>query len=143
MEKQLEEKNTEMGNVITRSEEFIQKNQKTLTIVLVAILVLIALIFGLRKWVFQPRENRAAEEMFAAEQWFNQGDFEKALNGDDTYRGFVSVAEKYSSTKAGKLARTRQCQRGGKPLPQSRRYQCQLCHLAIRTLQSRHGLPHA
>lgn len=105
MEKQLEEKNTEMGNVITRSEEFIQKNQKTLTIVLVAILVLIALIFGLRKWVFQPRENRAAEEMFAAEQWFNQGDFEKALNGDDTYRGFVSVAEKYSSTKAGKLAR--------------------------------------
>ena len=28
MEKQLEEKNTEMGNVITRTEEFIQKNQR-------------------------------------------------------------------------------------------------------------------
>lgn len=105
MEKQIEEKNTEMGNVITRSEEFIQKNQKTLIIIVAAILVVVLAIFGLRKWVFQPRENRAAEEMFAAEQWFAQGDFEKALNGDDTYRGFLSVAESYGSTKAGNLAR--------------------------------------
>ncbi len=105
MEKQIEEKNTEMGNVITRSEEFIQKNQKTLLIVVVAILVVILAIFGLRKWYFQPREVRAAEEMFAAEQWFNQGDFEKALNGDDTFRGFLSVADSYKCTKAGNLAR--------------------------------------
>ncbi len=105
MEKQLEEKNTEMGNVITRSEEFIQKNQKTLIIIVAAILVVVLAIFGLRKWVFQPRENRAAEEMFAAEQWFAQQDYEKALNGDDTFRGFLSVADKYGSTKAGKLAR--------------------------------------
>ena len=41
MEKQIEEKNTEMGNIISRSEEFIQKNQKTLIIVVVAILVVI------------------------------------------------------------------------------------------------------
>lgn len=105
MEKQLEEKNTEMGNVITRSEEFIQKNQKTLIIVVAAILVVILAIFGLRKWYFQPRETRAAEEMFAAEQWFAQGDFDKALNGDDTYRGFLSVADNYKCTKAGNLAR--------------------------------------
>lgn len=105
MEKQLEEKNTEMGNVITRSEEFIQKNQKTLIIVVAAILVVILAIFGLRKWYFQPREIRAAEEMFAAEQWFAQGDFDKALNGDDTYRGFLSVADNYKCTKAGNLAR--------------------------------------
>lgn len=105
MEKQVEEKNTEMGNVITRSEEFIQKNQKTLIIIVAAILVVVLAIFGLRKWYFQPREARAAEEMFAAEQWFAQGDFDKALNGDDTYRGFLSVADSYSGTKAGKLAR--------------------------------------
>ncbi len=105
MEKQIEEKNTEMGNIISRSEEFIQKNQKTLIIVVVAILVVILAIFGLRKWYFQPREVRAAEEMFAAEQWFDQGDFDKALNGDDTYRGFLSVIDSYGSTKAGRLAK--------------------------------------
>ena len=105
MEKQVEEKNTEMGSVITRSEEFIQKNQKTLIIVLVAIVVVIVAIFGLRKWVFQPRETRAAEEMFAAEQWFAEGNFDKALNGDDTYRGFLSVIDSYGCTKAGNLAK--------------------------------------
>ena len=105
MEKQIEEKNTEMANVITRSEEFIQKNQKTLIIIVAAILVVVLAIFGLRKWVFQPREVRAAEEMFAAEQWFAQGDFEKALNGDDTFRGFLSVIDNYNCTKAGKLAK--------------------------------------
>ena len=105
MEKQIEEKNTEMGSVITRSEEFIQKNQKTLIIIVVAILLVILAIFGLRKWVFQPREVRAAEEMFAAEQWFQQGDFEKALNGDDTYRGFLGVIDSYKCTKAGNLAK--------------------------------------
>ena len=105
MEKNVEEKNTEMGNVITRSEEFIQKNQKTLIIIVAAILVVILAFFGLRKWYFQPREVRAAEEMFAAEQWFNQGDFEKALNGDDNYRGFLSVIDNYKCTKAGNLAK--------------------------------------
>lgn len=105
MEKQIEDKNTEMGNVITRSEEFIEKNQKTIIIVIVAILVVVLAIFGLRKWYFQPRENRAAEEMFAAEQWFAQGDFDKALNGDDTFRGFLGVIDSYGSTKAGNLAK--------------------------------------
>ena len=105
MEKKIEDKNTEMGNVITRSEEFIEKNQKTLIICIAAIIVVVLAIFGLNKWYFQPREVRAAEEMFAAEQWFAQGDFDKALNGDDTFRGFLSVADSYGSTKAGKLAR--------------------------------------
>lgn len=105
MEKQIEEKNTEMGSVITRSEEFIQKNQKTITICVVAVLVVVLAIFGLRKWYFQPREVRAAEEMFAAEQWFAQGDYEKALNGDDTFRGFLGVIDNYGCTKAGNLAK--------------------------------------
>lgn len=105
MEKQIEDKNTEMGNVITRSEEFIQKNQKTLTIAIVAVLVVVVAIFGLRRWYFQPREDRAASEMFAAEQWFAQGEFQKALDGDDIFRGFTAVADSYKGTKAGNLAR--------------------------------------
>ena len=105
MEKQIEEKNTEMGSVITRSEEFIQKNQKTIIICVVAVLIVVLAIFGLRKWYFQPREVRAAEEMFAAEQWVAQGDYEKALNGDDTFRGFLGVIDSYSCTKAGNLAK--------------------------------------
>ena len=105
MEKQLEEKNTEMGSVITRSEEFIQKNQKTLIIGICAVIVIVLAIFGLRRWYFQPRETRAADEMFAAEQWFDQGEYQKALDGDETYRGFLSVIDGFGSTKSGNLAK--------------------------------------
>lgn len=103
--KEIEEKNTEMGNVITRTEEFIQKNQKTIIGVVVAIVLVALAIFGYFKWYKQPREARAAEELFAAEQYFLNGEFQKALDGDDTYRGLLSVIDNYGSTKAGNLAK--------------------------------------
>ncbi len=105
MENKLEERNTEMGSVISRSEAFIEKNQKTLIIIVAIIVLAVLAVFGLRKWYFQPREARAAEEMFAAEQWFYQGDYETALNGDDTFRGFLSVIDNYGGTKAANLAK--------------------------------------
>lgn len=105
MEKQIEEKNTEMGNIITRSEEFIKKNQKTFIAVGIVIVVLAVAIFAYFKWYKAPREARATNEMFAAEQWFAQGDYEKALNGDDTFRGFLGVIDNYGGTKAGNLAK--------------------------------------
>lgn len=104
MEQKIEEKNTEMGSIITRSEEFIKKNEKNLIIGLCVVLVVIVAIFGLRRWYFQPRQERASAEMYAAEQWFAQGDFQKALDGDDTYRGFTNVASSFSGTKAANLA---------------------------------------
>ena len=67
MEQKIEERNTEMGSVITRSEEFIKKNEKPLIIALVAVLVVIVAIFGLRRWYFQPRQERASAEMYASE----------------------------------------------------------------------------
>ena len=69
-------------------------------------LVLVALaIFGYHKWYKQPREQRASEELFAAEQYFLNGEYQKALEGDDTHRGLTSVIDNYGSTKAGNLAK--------------------------------------
>ena len=105
MKEQLEEKNTEMGNVITRSEEFIRKNQKMIITIACAVVVVAFAIFGYYKWYKAPREMRAAEEMFAAEQYFLQGDFQRALDCDDANRGFISVIDNYGGTKAGNLAK--------------------------------------
>ena len=105
MENQIEEKNTEMGNVITRSEEFIRKNQKTITIIAAAIVAVALIIFCVVKFYVQPREQRAADEMFYAENYYNNGDFQKALEGDDNHRGFVSLIDAYGSTKSGNLAK--------------------------------------
>lgn len=105
MKEQLEEKNTEMANVINRYEEFIQKNQKTIITVACVIVAVALIIFCYFKFYKAPRENRAAEAIFYAENYFDNGDYQTALDGDGTNPGFLSVIDNYGCTKAGKLAK--------------------------------------
>ncbi len=105
MEKQLEEKNTEMGNVITRTEEFIQKNQKKIIIVACAIVAVALIIFCYFKFYKQPREEKAAAAIFFAENYFDNGDYQQALEGDGQNPGFLAIIDNYGSTKNGNLAK--------------------------------------
>lgn len=105
MEKQIEEKNTEMGNVITRTEEFIQKNQKKIIIIACAIVAVALIIFCYFKFYKQPREEKAATAIFYAENYFDNGDYQQALDGDGQHPGLLAVIDNYGSTKSGKLAK--------------------------------------
>jgi tetratricopeptide (TPR) repeat protein len=105
MEKQLEEKNTEMGNVITRTEDFIQKNQKKIIIIACAIVAVALIIFCYFKFYKQPREEKAANAIFYAENYFDNGDYQQALDGDGQNPGFLAIIDNYGSTKVGKLAK--------------------------------------
>ena len=54
----------------------------------------------------KPREQKAAEALFAGEHYFQNGDYETALNGDQNeYAGFEAVIDEFGGTKAGKLAK--------------------------------------
>jgi tetratricopeptide (TPR) repeat protein len=44
------------------------------------------------------------EELFAAQKYFEQEDFKKALEGDGKFAGLLSIIEDYGSTKGGSLA---------------------------------------
>ncbi len=52
----------------------------------------------------EPLEKEASEEMYIAEFYFQNNDFDKALNGDGQFSGFISVASDYTSTDAANLA---------------------------------------
>ncbi len=105
MKEQNEEKNLEVSGIVAQTEQYIQKNQKMIITVATCILVVILGIFAYVKFISQPRQLHAAEDMYAAEQWFNEGNFEKALNGDDQYLGFNEVIKKYGCTKSANLAK--------------------------------------
>ena len=105
MKEQLEEKNTEMANVINRYEEFIQKNQKKIIIAVCAVVAVALIIFCYFKFYKAPREAKAAEAIFYAENYFDNGDYQTALDGDGTNPGFLAVIDQYGCTKAGKLAK--------------------------------------
>ena len=105
MKEQQEEKNLEVSGIIAKAEQFVEKNKKKLTIGAAAVVLVALAIWAYVALVAQPRQARAAEDMFAAEQWFNEGDFEKALSGDDQFLGFTDIIDEYGSTKSGNLAK--------------------------------------
>ena len=105
MKEQNEEKNLEVSGVIAKTEQYIEKNKKTLITIACAIVVVALGIWAYISLVAQPRQERAAESMYAAEQWFNEGNFETALNGNDDFMGFNEVIDKYGCTKSGRLAK--------------------------------------
>ena len=95
-----------MEEAVSRSEAFINKNKKTITAIVCAVVVLVVAGMLVSTYVIKPREQKAAEALFAGERYFQNGDYETAINGDQyEYAGFEAVADQYGCTKAGKLAK--------------------------------------
>ncbi len=84
---------------------FVEKNAKALIIGVAAIIVIIAGYFCYTSFIAGPREDKASTAIAKGQDYFNQEQFDKALNGDGAgYVGFVKIASDYSSTDAGNLA---------------------------------------
>lgn len=95
-----------MEETLNKSEAFVMKYQKPLLGSLVAILVIIAGIIAVNNYVIKPRAEKASTLLAQGQDYFNKEDFEKALNGDKAeFPGFAVIAEDYSSTDAGNLAK--------------------------------------
>ena len=58
-----------------------------------------------RDWLWRPNEEKASTAIARGQEYFAQGMFQQALEGDSTgYKGFAKLASDYSSTAAGNLA---------------------------------------
>lgn len=91
-------------STLTKSEQFIEKNQKYIMYAVFGIVAVIGLYWAFMKYYKTPRENEANSQMFVAEQNFAADSFQLALNGNMNYPGFISIIEDYSGTKAANLA---------------------------------------
>ncbi|MFO8235910.1 MAG: tetratricopeptide repeat protein [Bacteroidales bacterium] len=91
-------------NVLSKSEQFIENNQKTLTTIVLVILILVAGFLAFNRYYKTPMEEEAQGQMFRAEQYFAQDSFQLALNGDGNYLGFLDIIDEYGITKSANLA---------------------------------------
>jgi tetratricopeptide (TPR) repeat protein len=93
-------------DALTRSEAFLVKYQKTIIGVVVAIAVIIAGVFLYKRYYAEPHENKAQIALFPGQKYFEQDQYDKALNGDNNgYIGFLKVEDEYGGTKAANLAK--------------------------------------
>lgn len=94
-----------MNEVLSSSEQFIEKNQKGISIVILVVVIAVGAWLGLRHFYFEPREATAYAEMFKGEFYLDADSFALALNGNGAdYIGFEAIANEYSHTDAGNLA---------------------------------------
>ncbi|MHC1704927.1 MAG: tol-pal system YbgF family protein [Tenuifilaceae bacterium] len=93
-----------LENALTRTERYIESNQKSLTIIVLAIVIVVGAYLGYKKLYLAPMEEKAQSQIFAAEQYFERDSFKLALNGDGNYLGLLDIIDKYGPTKSANLA---------------------------------------
>lgn len=89
---------------LTRTEQYLEENYKTLLIGLAAIVLLVGLGW-LAKIYLNKRNDEAQSQMFQAEKYLEIDSLKLALNGDGNYLGFLDIAKDYRFTNSANLAR--------------------------------------
>jgi len=99
----IENKNT--TGPASKKSGFIEENQKSLGFILVGIIVLVLLYFGYQQFYLSPRAEKAAAEMFKAEEYAAIDSLRaKAIAGDGSFSGFEEIAKEYNNTKSANIA---------------------------------------
>ncbi len=107
MSKKTEENATgfqSVENALSRTEQYIEENQKSLTIIILAIIVVVGGYLGYKKFYLEPNNKEAQSSMYVAEQYFEKDSFKLALNGDGANYGFLDIIDEYGFTKSANLA---------------------------------------
>ena len=94
-----------VGEAISTASQWFEKNQNLLEWILIGVIAVVAGVVALSHYVIKPKGLEAANENAKAEAYFLQGDYTKALNGDEAdCIGFEQVAADYGFYQQGKLA---------------------------------------
>ena len=90
--------------IIAKAKDFWERNSKIIMIVAGAIILLGGGYLGYKYLIQKPKEDKAAQAIFKAEEYYRMDSVNLALNGDGQYPGFLTVIRKYGGTDAGNLA---------------------------------------
>ena len=86
-------------------KSFFQENEKSIIFIVGAIIVLILLYIGYQRLYLAPRAEKAANQMYKAEQFAMIDSLQKkAIEGDGSFLGFKEIADEYSNTKSANVA---------------------------------------
>lgn len=90
---------------LSRTEKFIEENQKIILMVVAAIAIIVLGYFGYVNYIFKPKVEEAAASMYQAERYFEQDSLKLALYGDGNNFGFLYIIDEYSGTPSANLAK--------------------------------------
>ena len=94
----------EVNDALTGAGKWIEDNSNLISWIVCGIAVVVMGIIAINQYVIKPKALEASNENAKAAAYFQAGDFEKALNGDDAECiGFAAIADEYHNQQ-GELA---------------------------------------
>ncbi len=84
---------------------FWNKEGKIIIYAVVIIILLVAGWLAYKSFIVEPKEKKAAEAMWKAEEYYRMDSARLALNGDGTNQGFLKIISNYGGTDAGNLSK--------------------------------------
>ena len=91
-------------NPIAQLQHFWDRWGKQASYALLVVVLIVAGYFAYKNLVSEPKEIKANEAIFRAEEYYRLDSARLALNGDNVNPGFLKIMSKYSGTKAAGLA---------------------------------------
>ena len=93
------------GDPLVKAKDFWTRYSKPIIVVGAALILLVVGFFGYKNFIQEPKEQKAADALFKAEEYWRKDSINLALNGDGQNLGFLKVISRYGGTDAGNLAK--------------------------------------
>ena len=90
---------------VDRAKDIWGRYSKVILIASAAIIILCGGYLAYKYLIKAPKEEKAVDPMFRAEEYYRLDSLKVALNGDGINAGFLKIINNYDGTKAGNLAR--------------------------------------
>ncbi|RWY49340.1 tetratricopeptide repeat protein [Mucilaginibacter gilvus] len=101
---ELKTKATPANTETVKSGSFVQENQKSLLFIAGAIVLMVVIYIAYTKFYLGDREVKAANQIHVAQDYWAKKNWDKAINGADSYPGLEKIVADYSNTKTANLA---------------------------------------
>jgi tetratricopeptide (TPR) repeat protein len=86
-----------VAEAVSKTELFFKENGKIIYGCVLAVLVIALAILAYNRFLLQPKKMQAQDQMVRAEQWFEAGEYELALNGDGNDLGFEDIISQFGA----------------------------------------------
>jgi TolA-binding protein len=94
-----------VAEALGKTEQFISHNRRSLSIITGALLLAVGGYFFYQKVYVANKEKEAQAVLFHAEQYFFADSLRLAINGDGNNPGLEEIADEYSMSPSGNLAK--------------------------------------
>ena len=101
----MSDKHEEMNETLVKMQGFWGRFQKQISITLVVIVLGVAGWYGYTEYIVKPKEEKAADALFRAQQYFSMDSSNLVLNGDGQSKGVLYVLKNYSGTRSANLCK--------------------------------------